>query len=96
MQHTVLDVLKAKHPKLKDPGLQPGIVPKPGEAFEPCPKAPTPIPLDITASLVETVAANLHGAGGPGSTDAVDLKNWLLRHGDESRGLREEVAAWMR
>ena len=48
--------------------------------------------MDITAETVETVASHLSGAAGPSGTDAVDLSNWLLRHGVESQLLRNEMA----
>ena len=70
----VLDVLQEKHPELREPptvGLDDG-------AFEPYPTRPTPIPVDVTAEDVESIASRLSGAAGPGGTDAVDLRNWLL------------------
>ena len=84
----VSDVLRQKHPPLRDPVLD-----VEGGAFEAyLDGAPTPIPLVITAEVVERIAANLSGAAGPGEVDAVDLRNWLLRFGVESQALREEMA----
>jgi hypothetical protein len=48
--------------------------------------------VDITADLVKDVASRLSGGAGPGGTDAVDLKNWLLRFGEESELLRTSLA----
>ena len=81
---------KQKHPDLREPpsvGIATG-------AFEPYGAVPTPIPVDITADDVESVATRLSGAAGPGGTDAVDLRNWLLRFGKESEALRVEMALW--
>jgi hypothetical protein len=86
----VLEVLQGKHPELRDPvsvGEQDG-------AFEPYDATPTAIPVDITAEVVETVATKLSGAAGLGGTDAVDLRNWLLRFGRESEAFRTEMARW--
>ena len=86
----VVDVLQGKHPNLREPssvGNEAGV-------FEPYGSVPTSIPVDITAQDVESVASRLSGADGPGGTDAVDLRNWLLRFGKESEALREEVALW--
>ena len=47
---------------------------------------------------IEKVATKLSGAGGPSGTDAVDLRNWLLRFGTESEGLRQvlaELTSWI-
>ena len=52
------------------------------------------MPLDITTDDIEWVASKLLGSTGVGGTDAVNLRNWLLRHGTGSAELREELAAW--
>jgi hypothetical protein len=86
----VLEVLQAKHPELRDPtelGRADG-------AFEPYAKTPAAVPADIGGDQVAEVAARLSGAAGPGGTDAVDLRNWLLRFGTASEGLRNELASW--
>jgi hypothetical protein len=62
-------------------------------AFEPYPDLPSPIPVCITQDDVEAVSSRLSGAAGPGGTDAVELSNWLLRFGRESKALREEIVA---
>jgi hypothetical protein len=86
----VVEVLHSKHPELREP---PSVGSATG-AFEPYGNTPQPIPVDITAEDVEAVATRLTGAAGPGGTDAVDLRNWLLRFGKESEALREEMALW--
>ena len=88
----VLSVLREKHPAMRDPPLADADL----ACFEFYSSTPTPLPLDITADVVERVAAKLHGAAGPGGTNAVALGNWLLRFGQESERLREEVAQFTR
>jgi hypothetical protein len=86
----VVEVLREKHPDLREPPS----VGAPDGAFEPYARgAPAVVPVDVTATTVETVAAKLSGAAGPGGVDAADLWNWLLRFGVESDDLREEMAA---
>ena len=84
----VLDVLKSKHPPLRDPtelGSEDGV-------FEPYPALPKAMPLCITQDVVETVASKLSGAAGPGGTDGEELKSWLLWYGSHSQSLRDEFA----
>ena len=50
----------------------------------------------LTGETVEKVTSHLSGAAGPNGTDAVDLSNWLLRHGAESQMLRTELATLAR
>ena len=85
----VLDVLKSKHPELRDPT----ILGQPGGAFEPYPSVPPAVPMVISTDVVETIASKLSGSGGPSGTDAVALQNWLLRHKQASQALRTEMAA---
>jgi hypothetical protein len=88
----VLEVLRGKHPKMREPNLNdPNL-----KIFEEYPTVPQAVPLDITAETVEKVASHLSGAAGPSGTDAVDLSNWLLRHGAESQELRGEMARMAR
>jgi len=89
----VIEVLREKHPAMRDPVLQDRLGPIPG-AFEPYDSTPEPVPLIITAQIVEKVASKLSGSAGPSGTDAVDLRDWLLRFGAESEALRLEMAAW--
>ena len=87
---TVLTVLQQKHPALRDP---PSVQQEHG-AFEPYDSVPPPVSLHITSDIIERVSSKLSGAAGPGGTDAVDLRNWLLRFGAESDALRNEMAHW--
>ena len=88
----VLEALQGKHPKMREPNLNdPNL-----KIFEEYPTVPQAVPLDITAATVEKVASHLSGAAGPSGTDAVDLSNWLLRHGAESQELRGEMACMAR
>jgi hypothetical protein len=84
----VLEVLQSKHPDLREP---PAVGGETG-AFEDYAAVPTAIPVDFTKETVEAVATRLSGAAGPGRTDAVDLRNWLLRFGKESEALRDKMA----
>ena len=87
----VIDVLRSKHPKMRDPGPYT----EEGGAFEPYPTEPaTTIPLTVSADLVEKVASRLHGSAGPSGVDSVEFAHWLLHFGRESELLREEMAAW--
>jgi hypothetical protein len=84
----VLEVLRDKHPAMRDPDLT---GPNP-DTFEHYDSTPDAVPLNITAKDVEEIASKLSGAAGPSGVDAVDLRNWLLRFGAESEALREELA----
>jgi hypothetical protein len=67
-------------------------------SFEPYRDVPEPVPIEITGNVVEDIATRLSGGAGPGSTDAVDLENWLLRFGAESEILRDSLsglAKWL-
>ena len=90
-QVPVLEVLQWKHPELRDPPSLGEV----GGAFDPyvlgCPAA---VPIVVTEDVVETVATHLSGSVGPGGTDAIDLRNWLLRFGQASERLRFELASW--
>jgi hypothetical protein len=86
----VLEVLRGKHPALRDPGPEVG---RSDTAFEPYDApAPDTVPVEITADVVEAVASSLSGAAGPGGTDSVTLANWLLRYGEASERLRIAMA----
>ena len=88
----VMDVLKEKHPPLREPPL---IGTKEG-SFEPMEddEWTTPIPVNVSSDIIESVATRLTGAAGPDGVDSVDLKHWLLRFGKESEALRQELAHW--
>ena len=90
----VEQVLRDKHPPLRDPDLT---VANPG-CFEEYDTTPATVPLSITAETVEKVAARMKGGAGPSGVDAVAMQNWLLRFGAESFALREtlaSVAEWL-
>ena len=87
----VLEVLRGKHPPMRDPA--PDLEDPDRGSFEPYPSLPEPVPVEITGDVVEKVASKLSGAAGPGGTDAIDLRNWLLRHGAESEFLRNSLAS---
>jgi hypothetical protein len=61
-------------------------------SFEHYEEVPEAVPLVITGDVVEKVASRLSGGAGPGGSDAVDLRNWLLRFGAESEALRDALA----
>lgn len=88
----VLDVLCKKHPELREPsniGSATG-------SFEPVPDADwmKPIPVNVTTDTVAQVATHLSGAAGPDGVDGIDLRNWLLRFGNESEIMRAEMSLW--
>jgi hypothetical protein len=87
----VLEVLRGKHPAMRDP--DPDLTDPDRGSFEAyAEETPTPVPVVITGEVVEQVASRLSGGAGPGGTDAVDLRNWLLRFGAESESLRDALA----
>lgn len=91
----VVDVLREKHPALRDVDLNRR---NDGGAFEPYEELPETLPVEVTAETIEKVAHRLKGSAGPSGFDAVDLKHCLLRFGEESTALREEMASftlWM-
>ena len=70
----VHEVLAEKHPALRMPDPD-------GDAaaiFCQTEDPPDIVPADIGAETVAKIALKLHGSAGPGGTDAVDLRNWLL------------------
>ena len=86
----VLEVLREKHPPMRDPDLN-----KPDPAcFENYPSIPALLPQIITSEVVEDVLPRLSGGAGPGGTDAIALGNWSLCFGAESEQLHEELAAF--
>ena len=85
---TVLQVLRDKHPKLRDVDC------KEEGVFEFYPKCPKHTPLEIKDGQIEKVAQVMRGGGGPSGVNAVELQGWLLRHGHQSSQLRFEMAAW--
>ena len=89
----VIDVLRSKHPEMRDPGPYT----EDGGAFEPYSDAgpPATIPLIVSSDLVEKVASRLgSAAAGPSGVDSVEFAHWLLHFGRESELLRDEMAAF--
>jgi len=88
-----LEILQEKHPELQDPPIHKGEGSE--GVFESYEEgAPAVVPVTISKTTVEKVATQLSGAAGLGGTDAVNLKNWLLRFSAESKAFREEMAQW--
>jgi hypothetical protein len=84
----VVDVLRSMHSPLHEPSDV-------GSAtFEKYSEIPDPPYIDVTQDMIQKVATRLSGAAGPSGIDAVDLQNWLLRYGKESKALCEELAVW--
>lgn len=52
------------------------------------------VPLCVSGDAITITAAKLNGGAGPSGIDSTDLKNWLLRFGLQSEGLRNEMACW--
>jgi hypothetical protein len=77
-------------PKMRDP--DPNLEDPDGGSLEAYPSTPQPLPLEITDEVVPIVASRLSGGAGPGGTDAVSLRNWLMRFGKESEALHLELA----
>ena len=63
-----------------------------GKIFKDYEYLPEAVPLNVTADMVETIASKLSGAAGCSGTNSVDLGNWLLRNGAESKALPFEMA----
>ncbi|KAL7549341.1 hypothetical protein ACHAWF_012611, partial [Thalassiosira exigua] len=87
----VIDVLHEKQPELMIPDLES----EGWKSFEEYDECPSSVPLDCTEETVQLVTGKLGGGAGPGSVDAVQVKDWLLHHGRTSQELREELAAWV-
>ena len=67
-------------------------------AFEDYEDVPKTVPLDFTEDDVTWVASKISGAAGALVSEAMDLRNWLLRLGCASDELRVVVASlvdWM-
>ena len=79
----VLDVLKDKHPPMREPGVA---------AMPSYEELPDHVRLLINEEMVAEVAGKLSGSAGPGGTDAVDLQKWLLTFGSASERLRAVLA----
>ena len=88
---SVAEVLTLKHPELRIPDItHPECL-----CFESYTDVPDPTPIMATIDAVEDVAPHLHGSAGPSGVDSTAFTSWLLRYGDASTALREEMAAWL-
>ena len=85
----VIDVLREKHPE--------AVIPSDGD-FDAHPGGPECLEAPPVYCYEETVAkaaAKLSGGAGPCGVEGILLRNWLLRHGNSSELLREELARWV-
>jgi hypothetical protein len=87
----VLVVLREKHPPMRDPA--PDLEDPARGSFEPYHRLHLPISVEIIGNAVERVTWKLSGATGPGGTNAVGLRNWLLHFGEESEFYRDAMAS---
>ena len=83
----VIDVLKTKHPEMREPG------PSALKSYE---NLPSLMPLHISEETVEAVASKLSGSAGLSGMDSSSLKSILLQHGGASKQLRLSVAKFVR
>ena len=83
----VANALEAKHPEPRVPAVN---------EFPTFPALPQLVPVDITATTIETVARRLQGSAGLSGVDAAALRHWLLHFGDVSAVLRETLARFAR
>ena len=67
-------------------------------SFEEYEEVPETVPLDFTEDDVTWVESNISGAAGALGSEAIEMRNWLLRFGCASEELRVVVArlaGWM-
>ena len=86
---SVEEVLRSKHPNARSVDVS--LLPQ----FD---STPAFVDIDITPTVVERVAHDLHGAAGLGGSDAVAVSQWLTGFGDSSDRLRNVLASftsWM-
>lgn len=86
----VIDVPRSKHPDQRVPNLEIGD----HLSFEEYPNVPDVVPLCVSGEAIAITATKLTGGAGPSGIDSTDLKNWLLRFGLQSEGLRNEMTKW--
>ena len=90
----VADVLREKHLDMRVPPAEnPACA-----AFEEYGEVPETVPLDFTEDDVTWVASKLSGAAGALGSEAIEVRNWLLRLGCASEELRVVVTSlsdWM-
>ena len=80
----VLVLIRDKHPEDHVPSAH---------IFDACSGRPSDLlPFNLTEDTVIEVAPHLSGGAGPGGTDVVILKHWVIRFGEVSGDLRQIVA----
>lgn len=86
---SVEQVLRSKHPDARIPDAS---------SLQHYDTTPDFVDLDITPTVVESVARELRGAAGVSGSDAHAVSHWLLGFGQASAGLRAALAdfsAWL-
>ena len=78
---SVLKVLEAKHPAMRDPNLED---PNSG-VFEDYADVPSPVPIITACETVEKVASKISGGARPSGVDPTELSNWLHRQHPNTR-----------
>ena len=86
INETVKSVLEGKYPSKTIPSCA---------TLETHKETPIFIPVNITKEAIESVAQKLSGSSGPGGTDSEALQGWLLKSGEESTRLRNNVETFV-
>ena len=88
---TVVEVLESKHPAC--------MISKLGEegwaSFEKYDERLNSVLVDCDQEIVQRVADRMKGGAGPTSVDAQAMSHMLLKFGNNSQALREEMASWV-
>ena len=90
----VAEVLQEKHPDMRVPPMENPTC----AAFEEYEDVPKTVPLDFTEDDVTWVASKLFSAAGALGSEAMEMRNWLLRFGcawEELRVVVASLADWM-
>ena len=53
------------------------------------------IPLNIAEEALKLVTCKLYGCSGPGGTDSEELQGWIMKLGEDSKGLRTSVKTFV-
>jgi hypothetical protein len=88
-EKNVFEILQEKHPNSSEIDISSLETPPPGGL-------PLMVEIDISSSHVELAARRLQGGAGPGGTDSMQWKDFLLRHGAHSDKLRDAIASLAR
>ena len=86
----VMDVLRDKHLAMRTPDL----VDPECSSFEEYEEDSDVVPLDITKEDVMWVAGKLLGSAGLSGAYAMVFQSWLVRFGQSSESIREEMVSW--